>query len=250
MHLARLVLVAAGLIASWPAHAGPAVHIHELDIHGDLLPGRARSYLERALSAAGYDVVFAPAGSAPCGADAACLSTQGKRAGALLSGTVTVLGLAGNVSVVLTLVEVASGRSASHTRPGVNLDHNDQALARWIVITFGPPPVSSRADGEPLAWAMTGVAVALALTGGLSLLHAESVESDFRAQHINDRGQVHSISRSDAEAWESRARRWAAAGWISLGLASGSGIAATILFMDRGRVESGAPLGVGLSGSF
>jgi hypothetical protein len=249
MHRSCLVLVAAGLIASGPAHADPAVHIHEVKVHGDVLLKDARSYLERLLSAAGYDVAFAPTGSETCGADAACLSTQGKRAGAVLAGTATVLGLAGDVSVVLTLVEVASGRFASHTRPGVNLDQNDQELARWILITFGRPPASSRAAGKPLAWTLASVGVALAVTGGLALVHAQAVESDFRARHVNEHEQVHSISRSDAEAWESRAQRWAAAGWISLGLAGGSGVAATILFMNRGRAEP-APMGVGIGGSF
>jgi hypothetical protein len=238
----------AGFLAGSVAHAGSVAYLDEVAVHGGVTPDDARSFVHRLLGSAGYTVAFVAADRPACAGDPACLSERGKRAGAVLAGAATFLVLAGDTVVVLTLVDVATGRSASHTRPGVALGQGDPELLRWVLVTFGPAPSDTR--GKPLAWTMASAGVALAVAGGLALVHADAVENDFHARHVNDRGQVHSISRVEAEAWERRAKTWAAAGWISVGLAGGSGIAATLLFLDGDDSRPRTPTGVAIGGSF
>lgn len=239
--IAMIALVAGQLAFSRVAAAAPLAYLEPIEVYGDTAPDAARAFVLRLLEAAGYQIRVAHPATTPC-REPACLAQRAHEVRGAIAVRVAVLGLAGSVSVTMLVVDVATQRSATHTRGAVDLAGADATLAdvlRRASSTDRPPHGRS----HRMAWVLTGTAIVFLAGGGLAVMEARDRQDTFFAEHVDAMGRVFGISRAAAAAHQATTRRWQVLGGLLVVGAAAAGAAGTYLFLTG---DEHAPSGAGI----
>lgn len=249
MRITVLIALFACVMGSSPASGTPmtpVAYLERVEVYGEADPDRARRFVELVLEASGYRIHVAHP-SAPRCREPTCLAARAREASATIAVRAAVLGLAGEITVTFSVVDVATNRQVGRTRGAVDLQAADRGLIEFLRPARSPesPGGSSNRVGRLL----TGAAVALGVGAGGAFVNARARESAFFADHVDATGRVVGISPADAAAHESTTRRWQVLGTVLLAGAAVAGSGATYVFLsgDR-RAPDGA--GVGVTGRF
>lgn len=244
--LIAVLACATGASRAAAAQMTPVAYLERVEVYGDADPDAARKFVVRVLEASGYHVRVAHPSSPPC-REPACSAARGRDVRAAIAVRAAVLGLANEVSVTVSVVDVATKRQAARTRGAVNLQAADRALTEFLMPSSTPDAPEARSNRT--AWLLTGAAVALAAGAGGAVLNARAREDAFFADHVDAMGRVFGISPADARAHEAITRRWQVLGAALLAGAAVAGSGATYLFVTGDRhAPSGA--GIGVTGRF
>lgn len=224
----------------------PVAYLERVEVYGDADADAARKFVVRVLEASGYRIRVAHPSTPPC-REPACSAARAREARATIAVRAAVLGLAGEVTVTLSVVDVATNRRAGRTRGAVDLQTADRALTEFLMPASKPDATEQRSNRA--AWLLTGAAVVLAAGAGGAIMNARARDDAFFADHVDAMGRVFGISRADAEAHEATTRRWQVLGAVLLVGAAAAGSGATYLFVTGDR-HAPSGVGVGVTGRF
>lgn len=249
MRITAVIVVLActlGAARAAGAQMTPVAYLERVEVYGDADADAARNFVVRVIEASGYRIHVADLSTTPC-RESACLTARAREARARIAVRATVLGLAGEVTVTFSVVDIATNRQAGRTRGAVDLRAADRGLTSFLRLTGRPDVLEQRPNRA--AWILTGAAVALAAGAGGALWNARAREDAFFAAHVDGMGRVSGISRADAEAHEVTTRRWQVLGAVLLAGAAVAGSGATYLFLS-GEQHAPSGVGVGVTGRF
>lgn len=230
------------------------VYVDSMQVHGRVEQQEARAFLVRVLGGLGYTPKFAESietGKTDCAGSLDCLRRRAESVDATMALRATFLELAGTVSILVVVLHVDEGKRVVHERTGIDLGAGDRSLAMALQRDF----YIERHDSGPrtrtwVSIALAGGAVALAVAGGLSLGHADTIEKRFFTEHVDNQGRVHGISVRDATAQETRARTFTALGWGLVAAAGVAGVTATVVYLGDDGARGSRSVSVGIAGRF